>query len=345
MGDKTSLVVAPIVSSCGVKVAKISGRGLGHTGGTVDKLSSIPGFSVELNEKEFTNAVNETGMAIIGQSKAFAPADKILYAIRDVTATVDSIPLIAASIMGKKLASDDDCIVLDVKTGVGAFMKTKEESEALARAMVDIGKRAGKKICAMITDMEEPLGYAVGNALEVNESVETLRGNGEKRFTELCLRLSAKMLFLAGKGNEADCYKQAKDALFSGRALKTFASFVEKQGGDKTVCDKPLSLAPIQKEIRAKQTGYLTTLNAEKVGQAALLLGAGRNKAEDAIDFGAGAYLWKKTGDLVNENDVLATFYTSKKETLSEAETVFSSGIQIEENKPKINDIVWETIE
>lgn len=347
VGDKTSLIVAPIVASCGVKVAKISGRGLGHTGGTVDKLESIPGFSVMLDEKSFSSVVNDCGMAIIGQSGVFAPADKKLYAVRDVTATVDSIPLIAASIMGKKLAADDDCIVLDVKTGAGAFMKTEEESEALARAMVDIGKRAGKKICAVITDMNEPLGYAVGNAIEVAEAVEVLRGKGEKRLVTLCVFLAAKMLFLAGQEDEKTCVEKAEKALRDGTALQTFASFVKKQGGKIDFLSEKsgLTLSPVKKEIAARETGYVVGMDAEKVGKAGLLLGAGRNTATDRIDYGAGILLKKKTGDPVQKGETIAVFYTADEKKVSEAEKLFSEAVEYGDKKPEERNIIRKVIE
>lgn len=346
VGDKTSLIVAPIVASCGVNVAKISGRGLGHTGGTVDKLESIPGFSVTLNEKAFVSVVNDCGMAIIGQSGVFAPADKKLYAIRDVTATVDSIPLIAASIMGKKLASDDDCIVLDVKTGRGAFMKTERESEALARAMVDIGRRADKKICAVITDMDEPLGYAVGNALEVNEAVEVLQGKGEKRLVQLCIFLAAKMLFLAGKGDEEICLAKAENALRDGSALRTFVSFVKGQGGETGFATGvvPLPLSSIRKEIKATETGYLVRMNAEEIGKASLLLGAGRNTAEEKIDYGAGILLRKKVGDFVRRDETVAVLYTAEEKRIPDAEKRFAAALEYGAKKPEEKNIIRNVI-
>ena len=230
VGDKTSLTVAPIVATLGLKVAKMSGRGLGHTGGTIDKLESIPNFKTELSVEQFKKIVNDVGVCIVGQTASLAPADKILYALRDVTATVDSLPLIVSSIMGKKLCADDDCIVLDVKTGSGSFMKTTKDSLALAKSMVKIGKNAGKKICALITDMDSPLGKNIGNSLEVIEAIEALKGRGEPDYINLCIELSARILFLAKKGSYEDCVKQVKDVLYSGKAFETFAT-----GGDISV--------------------------------------------------------------------------------------------------------------
>ena len=300
VGDKTSLIVVPAVAACGVKVAKMSGRGLGHTGGTVDKMESVPGVKTELSPAEFVRAVNSCGMAIIAQSDSLAAADKKLYALRDVTATVDSIPLIASSIMGKKLALDDDCIVLDVKTGSGAFMKTLGESEKLARAMVDIGKRAGKRTVALITDMDRPLGRAIGNSLEMKEALGILHGNlsGVEDLYELSVRLAAEMLFLAGKGNNlSECEEKIKNAIIGGEALKTFALSVRTQGGDESYVFNPEKLKISEKtyEIKAEKDGYIVRSDAEGYGTAALILGAGRNKKDDNIDKGAGIVLLKKT--------------------------------------------------
>lgn len=313
VGDKTSLVVMPVVAACGLKVAKMSGKGLGHTGGTIDKLSSIKGFDTSLDTKQFVRAVNDVGIAIVGQSKSLAPADKILYALRDVTATVDCVPLIVSSIMGKKLAADDDCVVLDVKTGSGSFMKTVNDSRALAQKMVDIGKKAGKKIMAVITDMDSPLGNAIGNSLEVIEAIETLSGRGPKDLTELSLELGADMLMLGGKGDKQTCLELARNALESGAALTKLADMVKRQGGDANyVYDVSLfEKAKISKDIVATKSGYISGVNAEGYGLAALYLGAGRNKADDIIDYCAGIKLSKKRGDKVQVGDVIATLYTN----------------------------------
>ena len=303
VGDKTSLIVAPIVASYGIKLAKMSGRGLGHTGGTIDKLEAIPGFNTDLPIEEFERIVNETGIAIVGQSAELAPADKKLYALRDVTATVDSMPLIASSIMGKKLAADDDCIVLDVKTGSGSFMKTIEDSKALARIMVDIGKNAGKRTLALITDMDIPLGNAIGNALEVKEALEVLNGKGPADLTEVCLSLASNMLYLAEKGSIEECEKMAKDAITNGQALNTFVEMVKAQGGDYRYILNPelFKVADYSYEVRATQSGYIYSVDTEGYGIASLLLGAGRNVKEDKIDFSAGIILKAKTGDFVKE--------------------------------------------
>ncbi len=265
VGDKTTLVIAPIVASCGVKVAKMSGRGLGHTGGTVDKMEAIPGMRTSLDRKEFFDVVNKTGLSVIGQSGNLAPADKKLYALRDVTATVDSIPLIAVSIMSKKLAAGNDGILLDVKTGSGAFMKTVEESIALAKEMVAIGENAGKKMAALITNMDIPLGHNIGNSLEVIEAVETLKGKGPADLTEVCLQLASNMLYLAGKGTEAECRVLAENAVKSGAALERLVAMVEAQGGDSEVILNPdkFEKAPYVYEVKAEKDGYITHIDAE----------------------------------------------------------------------------------
>lgn len=313
VGDKTSLVVMPIVGACGLKVAKMSGRGLGHTGGTIDKLCSIKGFNTSLTTRQFLQAVEDVGVAIVGQSKNLAPADKILYALRDVTATVDCLPLIVSSIMGKKLAADDDCIVLDVKVGSGAFTKTIDDGRLLATKMVDIGKSAGKKMTAVITDMDSPLGYAIGNSLEVIEAIETLSGNGPQDLTELSLELSADMLTLSGMGNRQTCLNLAVDALRSGAALKKFADMVRRQGGDERyVYDTSLFVsARLSRDVIATESGYVNRVDAEGYGNAALYLGAGRNRADDEIDYEAGILLRRKIGDKVKVGDVIATLYTN----------------------------------
>ena len=270
VGDKTTLVIAPIVASCGVKVAKMSGRGLGHTGGTVDKMEAIPGMRTSLDRKEFFDVVNKTGLSVIGQSGNLAPADKNCNALRDVTATVDSIPLIAVSIMSKKLAAGNDGILLDVKTGSGAFMKTVEESIALAKEMVAIGENAGKKMAALITNMDIPLGHNIGNSLEVIEAVETLKGKGPADLTEVCLQLASNMLYLAGKGTEAECRVLAENAVKSGAALERLVAMVEAQGGDSEVILNPdkFEKAPYVYEVKAEKDGYITHIDAEGCGIA-----------------------------------------------------------------------------
>lgn len=346
VGDKTSLVIAPIVASCGVKVPKISGRGLGHTGGTVDKLESIEGFNVSLSSDEFIKIVNEVGTAIIGQTKNIAPADKKLYALRDVTATIDSMPLIASSIMGKKLASDDNCILLDVKTGSGAFMKTVDESVTLARLMVDIGKRAGKKMMAVVTDMDKPLGNAIGNSLEVIEAVNTLKGNGPKDFTEICIILATNMLYLAGIGDKNECEKKVKDAITSGRAFETFLKMVKCQGGNIKLLENTdlFKKARFVKEVKVAKSGYIEKVDAEFYGVASLVLGAGRNKKEDKIDYSAGIILHKKTGDYVNIGDTIATLYTNDENAIPNASEKLLLATTISNKKPSEKPIVFETI-
>ena len=336
VGDKTSLVVSPIVASLGVKVAKMSGRGLGHTGGTIDKLESIPGFKTDISEKDFIDIVNKTGIAIVGQNKELTPADKKLYALRDVTATVDSVPLIVSSIMGKKLAADDDCIVLDVKTGSGALCKTLEESKNLAQIMVDIGKKAGKEMLALITDMDRPLGNAIGNSLEVIEAVNTLKGNGPKDLEDICVILATNMLELAKIGSYEECKAKVKQSIKDGSAFNKFVEMVKAQGGDENVIldTSNFKQAPFKKEIKSKKSGYINHVNTEEYGMASLLLGAGRNKKEDEIDPSAGLILNKKTGDFVNEGDVIATMYTSSEDKFNLAEEKIINATIISSEKP-----------
>ena len=347
VGDKTSLVVAPIVASLGVKVAKMSGRGLGHTGGTIDKLEAITGFKTDIPIDEFKEIVNRTGIAIVGQNAELAPADKLLYALRDVTATVDSLPLIVSSIMGKKLAADDDCIVLDVKTGSGSFMKTEEKSRELAEWMVEIGKRAGKRMRALITDMDRPLGFAVGNSLEVIEAVETLKGNGPQDLTELCIALSAHILNLAEKGSVAECEKLARRAVADGSALETLAKMVKAQGGDEGLIYDPTRFekAKYTYEVLAPKDGFVQSVDAEAYGVASLLLGAGRNTKADKIDMTAGLRLCKKTGDGVQKGEVLAVLYSSKTNDFSSAEARILAGTKIGETAPAERPLILAIVE
>ena len=343
VGDKTSLVVAPIVASLGVKVAKMSGRGLGHTGGTIDKLEAIEGFKTTLSDADFIKQVNDIGFAIVGQSKQFAPADKKLYALRDVTATVDSMPLIAASIMGKKLAADDDCIVLDVKTGSGSFMKTVEDSKALASLMVDIGKSAGKKMVALITNMDRPLGQAIGNSLEVIEAVETLKGHGPEDFTEVCMTLAGHMLSLAGKGSVEECVEMAKKTVRDGSALQKFIEVVKAQGGNYRLIEdtSKFKKAKYSHDVRSEKQGYIRRADTEKYGLASLALGAGRNTAEDEIDYSAGIMLKKKTGDFVEKGEIIATLYSNDNAAFAGAEKTLLAATEITENKPEEEPLVY----
>ncbi len=333
VGDKTTMIVGPMVAACGVPVAKMSGRGLGHTGGTVDKLESIPGFNIALEPDEFIQTVNCMGLCVVGQTGDLAPADKKLYALRDVTATVDSIPLIAASIMSKKIAAGADGIVLDVKVGSGAFMKTVEDAVRLAETMVRIGESAGKKTVALITNMDAPLGNAIGNTIEVVEAVETLRGNGPAALTTICRELAANMLFLAGKGDIVACNRMVRDAILNGTALDKFREMVAAQGGDATVVDDTSKLpsAPDFHRVRAPKSGYITHIDAEKCGIAAALLGAGRQKKEDSIDYTAGILFRENLGDQVDEGVEFARLYSSKSELFTEAERLFLEAVTISE--------------
>lgn len=329
VGDKTSMIVVPIVAACGVKVAKMSGRGLGHTGGTVDKLESIPGYQTSLSREEFFRVVNEVGASVIGQSGNLAPADKKLYALRDVTATIESIPLIAASIMSKKLAAGSDCILLDVKTGSGAFMKTVEQSMVLAKEMVTLGENAGRKTRALITNMDIPLGNAIGNSLEVEESIQTLQGKGPEDLTEVCVALAANMLVLAGKGSLEECKDMVNQVIQDGSALKKFADMVKAQGGDANVILHPENLAKAGRvhQICAKSSAVIQSMNAEGIGMASVLLGAGRKTKESAIDFSAGIILNRKTGDRVEAGEVIATLYANEEDLFKEAEERFLQSI------------------
>ena len=336
VGDKTTLAVLPIAASAGVICAKMSGRGLGHTGGTVDKLESIPGYETSLSRERFFEIVNTVGCSVIGQSGELAPADKKLYALRDVTATVDKRPLIASSIMGKKLASGADGIVLDVKVGSGAFNKTFDEGLALAKIMVNIGNKAGKITRAVITNMDKPLGYAVGNAIEVKEAVEILQGNGDKELKEICIELASNMLYIAGRGSLENCKRIATAKLENGDALDTFKAMVQAHGGDTSYVDDPekFPLGKFSRDVKADKSGYIVNMDCEKYGLTSLALGAGRNKKEDNIDFAAGLAVRKKTGDFVEVGDVLATLYTSDESKLDAAEEILKSALSFGDVKP-----------
>ena len=347
VGDKTSLAVTPVVAALGVKVAKMSGRGLGHTGGTIDKLEAITGFRTDLTTAEFEAIVNEVGIAIVGQSADLAPADKLLYALRDVTATVDSLPLIASSIMGKKLAADDDCILLDVKTGSGAFMKSEKDSYALAEAMVDIGRRAGKRTRALITDMDRPLGLAIGNSLEVVEAIETLKGNGPADFTELCVALATHMLVISDRGDKETCEAEVRRVMTDGSALDTFARMVKAQGGDPDWIYHPerFPVAPYTRTVLSPADGYVTGVDCEGYGTAALLLGAGRNRKEDVIDPAAGIVLAAKTGDAVRRGQPIATLYASDESLLDAAEAKLLASTEIGAEKPAARPLILGVVE
>ena len=316
VGDTTTLVLAPLVAAVGVPVAKMSGRGLGHTGGTIDKLESVKGFNVEISEKDFIKLVNDNQVAVIGQSGNLTPADKKLYALRDVTGTVNSIPLIASSIMSKKIAAGADAIVLDVKTGSGAFMKTLDDAEALAHAMVRIGNNVGRNTMAIISDMSQPLGNAVGNALELKEAIATLKGNGPKDLTELVLTLGSQMVVLAEQATSLDEARQMLiDAIKSGKALNRFKTFLSNQGGDDSIVDSPEKLpsAKYQVEFKAKKDGFITEIIANEIGVASMMLGAGRQTKEDVIDLGVGIVLNKKVGEHVEKDENILTIHTNTK--------------------------------
>jgi pyrimidine-nucleoside phosphorylase len=341
VGDTTTLVLAPLVASVGVPIAKMSGRGLGHTGGTIDKLEAIPGFHVELTVEEFMDAVNKHQIAVIGQSKNIAPADKKLYALRDVTATVDHLTLIASSIMSKKLAAGSDGIVLDVKTGSGAFIKTLDGSIELANEMVKIGNGMGRETIGVITDMAQPLGLAIGNGLEVIEAINTLKGNGPKDLTDLCLTLGAHMV-VVGKMADSyeDAYKMLEENIINGKGLAKFKEFISTQGGNPAVVDD-YSLLPTCKfitEVKSEKAGFVEHFESEEVGISAMILGAGRKDMSTPIDLGAGIVLNKKIGDQVEVGDILATFYTNDESSIEDAKKRFLNALfitneQVEENK------------
>lgn len=322
VGDKTSLVLTPMVAALGIPVAKMSGRGLGHTGGTIDKLECFPGFSTSLSKEQFFENVNRIKIAIMGQTANLAPADKKLYALRDVSATVDQLSLIASSIMSKKLAAGADAIVLDVKTGNGAFMKTEEDAFALAKEMVQIGKNAGKQMSAVVTDMDQPLGNAVGNSLEVKEAILSLNGMGPKDFMEVVYALGTEMVLASGKANEPEAARELLMQTIEERtALDKFAEFVEAQGGDKRFVYQPelLPVAGIQLQVMNTQEGYVSRILAEEIGLASLVLGGGRLTKESEIDLSVGILLHKKRGDAVSPGDALATIYANDMEKAKEA--------------------------
>ena len=346
VGDKTTLIVAPIVAACGVKVAKMSGRGLGHTGGTVDKLESIPGMRIALSQEEFIDVVKKNGLSVVGQSGNLAPADKKMYALRDVTGTVESIPLIAVSIMSKKLAAGNDCILLDVKTGSGAFMKTVEDSIKLAQEMVKIGVNAGKNTMALITNMDVPLGHNIGNSLEVIEAVETLKGEGPKDLTDICIELSANMMVLAGIGTLDECRKKAEEVIRNGEALKKLADMVEAQGGDSSVIYEPekFEKAKYQKEIPALQSGYIVSMDTEGCGIASSLLGAGRETKESSIDYTAGIILHAKTGDRVEKGEIIASMFTGDETKFDPAEKKFYQSLSIEDREGKTEKLIYARV-
>lgn len=342
VGDKTTLIAAPLVAACGVRVAKMSGRGLGHTGGTIDKLESIPGFNTALSTERFFEIVRQTGLAVVGQTGNLAPADKKLYALRDVTATVESISLIAASIMSKKLAAGANGIVLDVKCGSGAFMKTVPDAVKLAETMVRIGERMGRRTVALITDMDAPLGVGIGNAIEVAEAVQTLRGAGPADLTRVSLELAANMLFLAGDGDIDHCRARVQAALQDGSGFDTLCRMVAAQGGDVAVLQDTSRFlaAACTQEVCATESGFVTAMNTEQIGAASVVLGAGRETKESPIDFAAGIHIHAKPGQQVRQGDLLAVLCTDRPQTLQSAEALLRGAITFGNEPPAATPLI-----
>ena len=348
VGDKTTLICAPIAAACGVKVAKMSGRGLGHTGGTIDKLESIPGFTTDLPKADFFEIVDKIGCAVVGQSGNLCPADKKLYALRDVTATVDNISLIASSVMSKKIAAGADKILLDVKMGSGAFMKTKEDAEKLAREMVDIGESVGRKTVALVTNMDKPLGRNIGNLLEIIEVCEILNNGGDRELRELSIELAANMIYLGGKTDTIEeAREKAVNAVSSGAAFAKLKEMSAAQGGDVSYINdtSKFGLAKVKHEIKAEKSGYIVFTDAEAFGMASVSLGAGRETKESSIDFGAGIILHKNKGAFVNVGDVIAELYADSGQKCELAAEILKSAYEIGENKPIVEPIIVERIE
>lgn len=348
VGDTTTLVLGPMVASCGVNFAKMSGRGLGHTGGTLDKLESIPGMSIDLSVDEFIRDTNKVHLAVTGQTKDVTPADKMLYALRDTTATVDNISLIASSILSKKFAMGADALVLDVKVGSGAFMKNQKMAEELSDMMIAVSKKFGKHTKIVITGMEEPLGFAVGNSLEVIEAVETLKGHGPKDLYELCLVLGSKLLVMSEKSeNEQEARKMLEENVKNGKALLKFKEFVKNQGGDPTYIEdtKKFNLSKFKKEVYSTKSGYVKSVDALLIGEVARDLGAGRLTKETVLDLGAGIILNKKIDDKVEENELLATFYTNKESEIDGATKNILFAYDIGEKNKEPYKLIYKEIE
>ena len=347
VGDKTTLVIAPLVAACGGKVAKMSGRGLGHTGGTIDKMESIPNLKVSLEKDAFINQVNKIGLAVIGQSEGLAPADKKLYALRDVTGTVDSIPLIASSVMSKKLASGAQAILLDVKVGSGAFMKNIEDARELAKAMVDIGKENGRSVKAILTDMDRPLGHAIGNALEIREVIDTLKGHGPEDLTHECIIMAAHMLVLSHICDYETALSRVQEALDSGAALERLRMMIDAQDGDSRVIDDEslLAIGKFTYDVTAPQDGYITYMNTEQCGIASVMLGAGRTVKDGPIDYSAGIVMHKKTGDAVRMGERIATLYASDESLFTNAAQTYLAAITIGNTAPKVVDTILDVVE
>ena len=347
VGDKTTLIIAPLVAACGGKVAKMSGRGLGHTGGTIDKMESIPNLKVSLEKDAFINQVNQIGLAVIGQSEGLAPADKKLYALRDVTGTVDSIPLIASSVMSKKLASGAQAILLDVKVGSGAFMKNIEDARELAKAMVDIGKENGRSVKAILTDMDRPLGHAIGNALEIREVIDTLKGHGPEDLTHECIIMAAHMLVLSHICDYETALSRVQEALDSGAALERLRMMIDAQDGDSRVIDDEslLAIGKFTYDVTAPQDGYITHMNTEQCGIASVMLGAGRTVKDGPIDYSAGIVMHKKTGDAVRMGERIATLYASDESLFTNAAQTYLAAITIGNTAPKVVDTILDVVE
>lgn len=347
VGDKTTLIIAPLVAACGGKVAKMSGRGLGHTGGTIDKMESIPNLKVSLEQDAFINQVNKIGLAVIGQSEGLAPADKKLYALRDVTGTVDSIPLIASSVMSKKLASGAQAILLDVKVGSGAFMKNIEDARALAKAMVDIGKENGRSVKAVLTDMDRPLGHDIGNALEIREVIDTLKGHGPEDLTHECIIMAAHMLVLSHICDYETALSRVQEALDSGAALERLRMMIDAQDGDSRVIDDEslLAIGKFTYDVTAPQDGYITYMNTEQCGIASVMLGAGRTVKDGLIDYSAGIVMHKKTGDAVRMGERIATLYASDESLFTNAAQTYLAAITIGNTAPKVVDTILDVVE
>ena len=347
VGDKTTLIIAPLVAACGGKVAKMSGRGLGHTGGTIDKMESIPNLKVSLEKDAFINQVNKIGLAVIGQSEGLAPADKKLYALRDVTGTVDSIPLIASSVMSKKLASGAQAILLDVKVGSGAFMKNIEDARELAKAMVDIGKENGRSVKAILTDMDRPLGHAIGNALEIHEVIDTLKGHGPEDLTHECIIMAAHMLVLSHICDYETALSRVQEALDSGAALERLRMMIDAQDGDSRVIDDEslLAIGKFTYDVTAPQDGYITHMNTEQCGIASVMLGAGRTVKDGPIDYSAGIVMHKKTGDAVRMGERIATLYASDESLFTNAAQTYLAAITIGNTAPKVVDTILDVVE
>ena len=347
VGDKTTLIIAPLVAACGGKVAKMSGRGLGHTGGTIDKMESIPNLKVSLEKDAFINQVNKIGLAVIGQSEGLAPADKKLYALRDVTGTVDSIPLIASSVMSKKLASGAQAILLDVKVGSGAFMKNIEDARELAKAMVDIGKENGRSVKAILTDMDRPLGHDIGNALEIREVIDTLKGHGPEDLTHECIIMAAHMLVLSHMCDYETALNRVQQALDSGTALERLRLMIEAQGGDSRVIDDEsiLTIGQFTYDVIAPQDGYIIHMNTEQCGIASVMLGAGRIIKDGPIDYSAGIVMHKKTGDAVSMGERISTLYASDESLFTNAAQTYLAAITIGNTAPKVVDTILDIVE